>query len=168
MVYAKSPDKLSPFQKWVILRFHQDPKNPITDVDLVTGCCITAMDASFKKEIALKDLQDLTNMQLIRIDNTYSTVEPGFGAIHRSTIDGIIYAKQMMKPILDAMNKKDFETALQKLDSPEALQFLQRMFGSPGISQQQKLSELAGFGLGNINAFTKIWELVVHTVNLLK
>jgi hypothetical protein len=167
MVIVKAPGLLSPFQKWVILRFHQEPQNNITDVGLVTGCCITAMDASFKKETALKDLEDLVLMQLIRASGRQQSDEIGFGRTFHSTVDGIIYAKQMMKPILDAMNKKDFENTLQKLDNPEALQFLQSLFRTGG-TQQDKLSQIANFGIGNINGFTKIWELVIHTVNLLK
>ena len=73
----------------------------------------------------------------------------------------MIFAKKLMRPILSAMNKEEFNETIKKLDSSEARTTMQQIFNSSKTkSQQESLSDLANFGLRNISGFTKILELI--------
>ena len=103
------PGELTPFQRWVLLKFHQQQKTAFSVTDLITSCCVTAMDATFNKNTGLQDISQLEHADLIGLaDRIDESAERDYGHFYLSTIDGIIYAKKMMKPILDAMNKDDW------------------------------------------------------------
>jgi len=173
MVSPEFQNHITPFQRWILLKFHQNPKQSITATDLITTCCITAMDDDFNKRDALTDILELENAELITRSDDFvegaEGVEREYGVIYASTIDGIIFAKKMMKPILDAMNKKEFESALQKLDDPQALKFIETLYRDPNKTNQiTRLYELAEYGLSNISAFGKLWNVFHQAVELLK
>jgi len=156
---------LTLFQKWVVLRFHQSQRSEIPDEDLITGCCITAMNDDFNKETAKKELQQLEESEYIKAAGQKEGFESGFGQHYISTIDGVLFAKKIMKPILTAMNRSDFESAIKNLDSSEATYTMQKIFSdSKAQSQISILSRIADFGLQNMGAFSKLLDLVVQHV----
>jgi len=90
---------LSLFQKWVLLRFHQNQDSPIIDAHLITGCCITAMNEDFNKQTGLSELAALNTWGYIRnTGDLQPNFEEGFGQPYSSTIDGVIFAKKLMSP----------------------------------------------------------------------
>jgi len=155
---------LSLFQKWVLLRFHQDQRNHIVDAQLITGCCITAMNEDFNKQIGLVELDALKTWGYIRsAGNPQANYEEGFGQPYSSTIDGIIFAKKLMKPVLDAMKKEDFVETIKKLETPEAIATMQNMFHESKTQPQQHiLQKLSEFGLRNISGFNQLLILVAE------
>jgi len=155
---------LSLFQKWVLLRFHQSQDSPIVDAHLITGCCITAMNEDFNKQTGLKELVELKSWGYIRHEgNLQPKFEAGFGQPYSSTIDGVIFAKKLMKPVLDAMKKDEFAETIKKLETPEAIATMQQMFhDSKSQPQQTILNKLAEFGLHNISGFNQLLILVAE------
>lgn len=155
---------LSLFQKWVLLRFHQETVTPIVDALLITGCCITAMNENFNKQTGLHELAELSAWGYIRpTGNPQSKFEEGFGQPYTSTIDGVIFAKKLMKPVLDAMKKDEFAETINKLETPEAITTMQQMFhDSKSQPQQSILNRLANFGLQNISGFNQLLILVAE------
>jgi len=122
------PRDLSLFQKWVLLKFHQNQEPSIFDAHLITGCCITAMDEKFNKDVGRHELEQLAAWGFIRQGETNQKFEEGFGKQYFSTIDGIIFAKKVMKPILDAMSKEEFAETIKQLDSSEAIVTMEQLF----------------------------------------
>jgi len=161
------PKELSLFQKWVLLRFHQSQNQALVDADLITGCCITAMDQKFNKDVGRNELAYLEKYGFIREGEIVEKYEEGFGKQYFSTIDGVIFAKKIMKPILSAMNKEEFAETIKKLDSSEARLTMEQMFrDSKARPQQEILGRLADFGLRNISGFSKLVELVAASLGI--
>jgi len=138
---------LTLFQKWVLLRFHQAQNTPIVDANLITGCCITAMNEDFNKQTGLSELEALETWGYIRnTGNPQPNFEEGFGQQFSSTIDGVIFAKKLMKPVLDAMKKAEFA------ENSKFIGFNQLEFDLPFFNA--RLYEL------KIDNLPKIWERV--------
>jgi len=157
---------LSLFQKWVLLRFHQSQDTPIVDAQLITGCCITAMNEDFNKQTGLSELAALVTWGYIRnTGDVQANFEEGFGQPYSSTIDGVIFAKKLMKPVLDAMKKAEFAETIKELETAEAMSTMQQMFHDSKTQPQQTiLNKLAEFGLHNISGFNQLLTLVAEHV----
>jgi len=120
------------------------------------------MNEDFNKKTGLTELTELKSWGLIRsVEVPLTRFEEGFGQQYSHTIDGVIFAKKLMKPILDAMKKQEFQETIKKLETAEAISTMELMFReSKSQPQQEILNKLAEFGLRNISGFNQLLILV--------
>jgi hypothetical protein len=160
--------QLTLFQRWALLHFHEYPNGKITGFDLLNECCITAIDDTFNRNTVVSGLNELAEMKLIEQRKPELDIEktddPDLKKTYHSTIDGIIYAKKMMKPIMGALNPEDFDRILQKMSGSQKSKVAleQIMHASVTKSQNGTIKSLAEFGLGNISSFTQLLDTAIH------
>lgn len=165
MVFGDPPHMLSPFQKWALLHLH-NAEAGISGMNILKACCITAMTDSFQKRDVTDGLGKLERMGLVRrSQQSPKNTSQGDGEmsdLYTITVDGVIYTKKMLRPVLDLLaNPEGTERIAQKLADGKAKSWLRSsMKISSSLLQQQILERIVAFGLGNISGLAQILDLL--------
>lgn len=162
MVYVEEPHMLSSFQRWALIYLH-NIEDSRSVMQILKACCITAMDQNFEKKDVIEGLAKLEKMELIgkipdfpnrAIDNTI--IEKDLEVRYRSTADGIIYTKKMLKPVLNLVDKGGLEKIAQKLDTKTGSWIGKLINNAKDLTQQEIVQEIVKYGLGNIDGLSKL------------
>ncbi len=135
-------------------------------MNVLKACCITAMTDGFQKRDVIEGLGKLERMGLIRrgqpaLKNA-AQADSELSDFYFITVDGVIYTKRMLKPVLDLLSSpENAERIAQKLADGKTRSWLRSTIKtSSGIVQQQMLEKIIAYGLGNINGLGQVMDLL--------
>lgn len=155
-------DKLTLFQKWVLLYFHQNQYTTSKSHFLATNCCISAMNTSFDTDTVVRELEELTKLGLINHKERLSNEKHTLDSEYASSVNGLIQAKKIMKPVLDTLDKEQFYKVMSKLEGGRSKIALEQIVQGieRGESQSSLLSKFVNYALQHMTIFEKILDII--------